>query len=147
MTGSSVPSSALPQSLADNPLLSQWVAFEPGHVRVATGKVEIGQGILTALTQIAAEELDVEPARVQLVSGDTDVSPGEGFTSGSYSVSVGGAAVRLACAEVRALYQGYVAEHIGCRTREVAVQNGRFFFEGKDLGHDYWSLAPKIDLR
>jgi CO/xanthine dehydrogenase Mo-binding subunit len=142
-----VPSSALPQSLADNPLLSQWVAFEPGQVRVATGKVEIGQGILTALTQIAAEELDVEPSRVRLVSGDTDVSPREGFTSGSYSVSVGGAAIRLACAEVRALYLEYVAEHIGCRTREVVVQNGRFLFEGKDLGHDYWSLAPKIDLR
>jgi CO/xanthine dehydrogenase Mo-binding subunit len=142
-----VPSSALPQSLVDNPLLSQWVAFDPGRVRVATGKVEIGQGILTALTQIAAEELDVEPARVHLVSGDTDVSPREGFTSGSYSVSVGGAAIRLACAEVRALYLEYVAERVGARTHEVAVQNGRFFFEGKDLDHDYWSLASKIDLR
>lgn len=142
-----MPSSALPQSLVDNPLLAQWVAFEPGHVRVATGKVEIGQGILTALTQIAAEELDVEPARIRLVSGDTDVSPREGFTSGSYSIAVGGASLRLACAEVRALYQEYVAEHIGCRTREVEIRDGRFFFEGRDLGHDYWSLAPQIDLR
>jgi CO/xanthine dehydrogenase Mo-binding subunit len=142
-----VPSSALPQSLVDNPLLSQWVAFEPGRVRVASGKVEIGQGIVTALTQIAAEELDIEPARVRVVSGDTDVSPSEGFTSGSYSVAIGGASVRLACAEVRELYLEHVAEHIGCRTREIEVRSGRFFFEGKDLGHDYWSLASKIDLR
>ena len=62
----------LPQSLIDNPRLDRWVAFEAeGRVRIATGKVEIGQGILTALTQIAAEELDVAPERVRIVSGDT----------------------------------------------------------------------------
>lgn len=63
-------SNTLPQSLIDNPLLSQWIGFEaPGRVRIATGKVEIGQGILTALTQIAAEELDVAPEQVRIVSG------------------------------------------------------------------------------
>ena len=73
-------------------------------MRVGTGKVEIGQGILTALTQIAAEELDVRPEQINLVSGQTDVSPAEGFTSGSYSVAVGGASIRLVCAEVRSLF-------------------------------------------
>ena len=77
-------SNALPLSLTDNPILSQWVAFkENGRVRVGSGKVEIGQGILTALTQIAAEELDVRPDQIHLVSGETDISPAEGFTSGS----------------------------------------------------------------
>ena len=62
----------LPQSLIDNPILSQWIGFENGgRVRIATGKVEIGQGILTALVQIAAEELDVEPQRLRIVSGET----------------------------------------------------------------------------
>ena len=62
----------LPQSLLDNPLLSQWISFEEqGRVRIATGKVEIGQGILTALTQIAAEELDVAPEQLRIVSGET----------------------------------------------------------------------------
>ena len=57
-------SNTMPQSLIDNPLLSQWIAFdEPGRVRVGSGRVEIGQGILTALTQIAAEELDVTSSR------------------------------------------------------------------------------------
>src|SRR5262249_25160614 len=104
-------SNTLPLSLIDNPLLSQWVGFEqPGGVRVATGKVEIGQGILTALTQIAAEELDVAPEQVRIVSGETNVSPAEGFTSGSYSIAVGGASVRLACAEVRSLFLDRAAE-------------------------------------
>src|SRR5262245_57415499 len=48
-------SNTLPLSLTDNPILSQWIAFQDkGRVRVGSGKVEIGQGILTALTQIAA---------------------------------------------------------------------------------------------
>ena len=104
-------SNTLPQSLVDNPILSQWIAFEDkGRVRVGTGKVEIGQGILTALTQIAAEELDVRPDQINLVSGQTDISPAEGFTSGSYSIAVGGASIRLVCAEVRSLFLDRVAE-------------------------------------
>ena len=68
-------SNTLPQSLIDNPILSQWVAFEEnGRVRVGSGKVEIGQGILTALTQIAAEELDLAFEQVRLVSGETATS-------------------------------------------------------------------------
>ena len=74
-------SNTLPQSLIDNPILSQWIAFEEkGRVRVGSGKVEIGQGILTALTQIAAEELDLRPEQINLVSGQTDISPAPGMT-------------------------------------------------------------------
>ena len=136
----------LPQSLADNPLLSQWVAFEPGRVRVGSGKVEIGQGIVTAMTQIAAEELDVAPEQVNLVSGQTDVSPGEGFTSGSYSVAVGGASVRLACAEVRALFLERLAARLDCPVGELSVEAGKFLRNGQPTGADYWSLAPEISL-
>ena len=124
-------SNTLPQSLIDNPILSQWIAFEqPGRVRVGSGKVEIGQGILTALTQIAAEELDVSPEQVNLVSGQTDVSPGEGFTSGSYSIAVGGASLRLACAEVRRLFLQHAATKIGCPAAELAVRDGHFLRNG-----------------
>jgi nicotinate dehydrogenase subunit B len=138
---------ALPQSLVDNPILGQWVAFErDGRVRVASGKVEIGQGIVTALTQIAAEELDVAPERVRVVSGDTNVSPSEGFTSGSYSISVGGASLRLACAEVRALFTQHVATKLRCPVRDLSVTDGRFLQRGRETGHDYWSLTRDIDL-
>jgi CO/xanthine dehydrogenase Mo-binding subunit len=130
---------ALPQSLVDNPVLGRWVAFEQdGRVRIASGKVEIGQGILTALTQIAAEELDVAPARVCIVSGETDVSPSEGFTSGSYSIAVGGASLRLACAEVRALFLDHAAAKLGCAVSNLAVADGRFLQNGHETGHDYW---------
>jgi CO/xanthine dehydrogenase Mo-binding subunit len=138
---------ALPQSLIDNPLLSQWIAFDaPGRVRVGSGKVEIGQGIVTALTQIAAEELDVAPEQVNLVSGQTDVSPAEGFTSGSYSIAVGGASIRLVCAEVRSLFLDRAAQALKCPLGELSIENGKFLRSGRDTGCDYWSLAGEIRL-
>ena len=109
------PSKNLPKSLLDNPLLGTWIGFEDtGRVRLATGKVEIGQGVLTALAQIAAEELDVAPARLRIVSGETPTSPREGFTSGSNSIAVSGASIRLVCAEVRALFLRHVADRLAC---------------------------------
>jgi CO/xanthine dehydrogenase Mo-binding subunit len=137
----------LPQSLIDNPLLSNWVAFPAGKVRIGSGKVEIGQGILTAMTQIAAEELDVAPEQIDLVSGQTDFSPGEGFTSGSYSVAVGGASVRLACAEVRALFLDRLAGKLKCPVGELSVEAGKFLRNGKPTGADYWSLAGEVPLQ
>jgi CO/xanthine dehydrogenase Mo-binding subunit len=65
--------------LADNPRLDLWVNFgKPGQVAISTGRVEIGQGVLTAMAQIAAEELDVAYERVAILSGDTDHTPNEG---------------------------------------------------------------------
>jgi CO/xanthine dehydrogenase Mo-binding subunit len=95
----SVTAPTLPPLLADNPRLDQWVGFpETGRVRVSTGRVEIGQGVLTAMHQIAAEELDVAPERIMLQTGDTDLTPNEGYTAGSQSIQFGS---RCACAEVR----------------------------------------------
>jgi nicotinate dehydrogenase subunit B len=140
-------SNALPQSLIDNPILSQWVAFaEKGRVRVGSGKVEIGQGILTALIQIAAEELDVRPDQIHLVSGETDISPAEGFTSGSYSVAVGGASIRMVCAEVRSLFLDRLAETLRCPAGELSIQDGKFLRAGQETGRDYWSMAGEIAL-
>ena len=74
----------LPALLRDNPRLDRWVRFAaPGRVTVSTGRVEIGQGVLTAMRQIAAEELDVIPERILLQSGDTELTPNEGYTAGS----------------------------------------------------------------
>jgi len=71
------PSPRLPVSLAANPVLSSWVRFSSeGHVTVSPGKVEIGQGIVTALAQIAADELDVDIGRIRMVRASTTGSPG-----------------------------------------------------------------------
>ena len=70
---------ALPVSLAANPKLSSWLKFSStGQVTVSPGKVEIGQGIVTALAQIAADELDIDLSRVQMVRASTASQPQRG---------------------------------------------------------------------
>jgi CO/xanthine dehydrogenase Mo-binding subunit len=93
-----------PSALSDARRLTQRVHFErDGTVSIATGKVELGQGITTALAQIAAEELGVELNRIRILSPSTEYSPDEGVTSGSLSIQDGGKGLRKACAELRAL--------------------------------------------
>ncbi|HZY22604.1 MAG TPA: molybdopterin cofactor-binding domain-containing protein, partial [Beijerinckiaceae bacterium] len=103
-----------PGNLRANPRLSQWLAFPAeGVVGVSPGKVEIGQGILTALAQIVADELDVELSRVRLVPATTARSPNEGVTSGSLSVQDCGVALRYVGAEARAIFLAAAAERLG----------------------------------
>ena len=138
---------ALPAMLAANPRLDRWVSFPaPGKVRVATGRVEIGQGVLTAMRQIAAEELDVAPARILLESGDTELTPNEGYTAGSQSMQVGGVALRQACAEVRALFLDHAAACLGYARADLGVDDGAITLRGAATGKDYWSLAGAVEL-
>jgi CO/xanthine dehydrogenase Mo-binding subunit len=140
-------SSTLPALLAGNPRLDQWVRFPaPGRVTVSTGRVEIGQGVLTAMLQIAAEELGVAPERILLQTGDTDLTPNEGYTAGSQSIQFGGVALRLACAEVRALFLDHAAARFGYSRDDVSVRDGAVTHRGATTGHDYWSLADAVDL-
>src|SRR4029077_11931180 len=90
--------------LADARRLTQRVHFErDGTVTIASGKVDLGQGISTALAQIAAEELGVALEKVHLLPASTAYSPDEGVTSGSLSIQDGGKGLRKACAELREL--------------------------------------------
>src|SRR4029077_20464489 len=122
-------------------VLSQWVAFPaPGKVTIFSGKVEIGQGVLTAMVQLAAEELDVGAARIAIESGDTERTPNEGFTAGSQSMQFGGVALRQACAEVRAAFLRRAAQKLGCDVAELSVADGRIIRKGSATGEDYWTL-------
>jgi nicotinate dehydrogenase subunit B len=95
-----------PPALSDARRLSQRVHVErDGTVSIASGKVELGQGILTALAQIAAEELGVPLERIRMLPASTAYSPDEGVTSGSLSIQDAGKALRKACAELRALLE------------------------------------------
>ena len=137
----------LPALLQQNPRLDQWVGFpEAGKVRISTGRVEIGQGVLTAMRQIAAEELGVDPARIVLQTGDTALTPNEGYTAGSQSIQFGGVALRLVCAEVRELFLDHAAAAFGYERAGLTVRDGAILDRGTPTGQDYWSLAGAIDL-
>ena len=137
----------LPGTLNDNPRLDRWLAFPaPGKVTVLTGRVELGQGVLTAMAQIASDELDVALARIAIHSGDTETTPNEGYTAGSQSIQTGGIALRQACADVRALFMAAAAKTLGCNANELNVRDGAILRNGQPSGEDYWTLAPHVNL-
>lgn len=136
----------LPPSLATNPRFDRWIRFLPDStVRIATGKVEIGQGIVTAIGQIAAEELDLPLERVTVLSGDSDEGPDEQYTSSSLSIMVGGASVRLVTAEARSLLASRAALRLNCSPDDLEVEDGAFLRNGEATGLDYWTVAGEVD--
>ncbi len=125
----------IPATLQNNPSLDRWVSFpNPGRVRVAVGKTEYGQGMLTGLAQIAAEELDVAFERLDVVNLETGASPDEGLTVGSMSTEMSGASIRAACAETRSLFAEAAARRLGCDAGEIDVDDGAFLRAGATTG-------------
>src|SRR5579871_2714231 len=136
----------LPFSLAANPRLSSWINFSSdGQVTVSPGKVEIGQGIVTALAQIAADELDIDIGRVQMVRATTAGSPNEGVTSGSLSIQHSGRALRAACAEIRQIFLAAAADRLGVDAGVLAVADGTISGPG-NVSTSYWELADDVSL-
>jgi nicotinate dehydrogenase subunit B len=137
----------LPTSLVDNPRLDRWIHFNADRtVRIASGKVEIGQGVVTALSQIAADELDMPLDRVHLLSGDTDHGPDEMYTTSSLSIMMSGSSIRLVCAEVRAKALDRAALRLNCSPDDLTVVDGQFLQDGAPTGQDYWTVAGEIDF-
>jgi nicotinate dehydrogenase subunit B len=115
------------------------VGFDtPNIATVRTGKVELGQGILTALRQMAAEELRITPDRIRLISGRTDLAPDEGYTAGSLSVVTSGGAIRVACAQARTILVGRFASRLGCAPEDVVVMDGSFSASNAAEISSYW---------
>lgn len=137
----------LPKSLIDNPALGCWVKFltETRRVAIRTGKVELGQGIATALAQIAAEELELDLARIEVLPADTADGPDEGLTAGSQSVEISGASLRLASAQARAAVMLAAADRLGVPARDLTTHDGDVLAGGAATGLDYWMLADAID--
>lgn len=135
----------LPAMIRANPALDSWIKIGPdGAVTVFTGRVEIGQGTLTAMRQIAAEELDVAPERITVVSGDTARTPDEGVTSGSFAIKLGGSALAHACADARATLVGYAATAWGVDAQSLKVDDGVITGAGKRMG--YGEAAGRVSL-
>src|SRR5712672_170196 len=114
----SSPPANLPVSLAANPKLSSWLKFSSdGRVTVSPGKVEIGQGIVTALAQIAADELDVETGR----------------------------ALRHACADVRRIFLAAASDRLGVGIDALRIEDGTISGPG-NVRTSYWELAMEVSL-
>ncbi|HUH84609.1 MAG TPA: molybdopterin cofactor-binding domain-containing protein [Stellaceae bacterium] len=140
----------LPGDLAGTPRLDAWLRIDAdGTVTVFTGKVELGQGILTAFEQIVADELYIDPARIRIISGDTAQTPDEGFTAGSQSMEYGGTALRHACAEARQIFVQLAEKRFGTHDPskgEMVLWHHDGSIQVNDRKVTLWELAGEIDL-
>ena len=136
----------LPAGLVAVPSLGHWIRLtDDGRVIALTGKVEIGQGLLTALRTIVAEELDVEPERVEVVSAHTGQTPNEGTTAGSMSIQTSGANLRQAGAWARRLLLERASERLGVPVDQLAVADGEITAPGVNERVDYWQLIDALE--
>ena len=134
----------LPPALVATPSLARWIRFpEDGRVLAQTGKVEIGQGLMTALAIIVAEELDVAVERVSVASAHTGHTPDEGVTAGSMSIETSGAALRQASAWARRLLLARASERLGVEAERLTVEDGEVSAPGVNERVDYWELARR----
>jgi nicotinate dehydrogenase subunit B len=119
------PAPALPGSLKSAPLLDSWIRIDAdGKITVFTGKAELGQGIKTALLQVAAEELVVDPRTITLVTADTGRTPNEGYTAGSQSMQDSATAILHASAQVRAILVGLASQRLNVPPADLTVHLG-----------------------
>jgi nicotinate dehydrogenase subunit B len=135
----------LPGDLSQWPRIDSWLRINGDEtVTLLVGKVELGQGILTALCQICADELDVRLSRVKVVSGDTTIVPDEGVTAGSFSTPNCGTAVRYAAAEARNQLLTLAAKRLETPKPRLTVDDG--VVSAGQQSVTYWELVREINF-
>lgn len=132
------------------PLVAQpdpatWLSLASSdRVVVRTGKVEYGQGVLTALTQIAADALCLDTGQVELQSAHTHAWPNEGFTVGSTSIEESGPVMRALGSLLRGRLLQAAAQALGVAVQVLEVRAGRVLMHGEPTGWDYWRAGNSL---
>jgi len=98
---------------------------EDGTVSCFTGKIEMGQGVITSLAQMMADELNVPIGKVKMVMGDTDLCPYDAGTWGSQTTQTFGPAMRAAAAEARGVLVDMASVKLGVPPSQLEVKDGR----------------------
>jgi nicotinate dehydrogenase subunit B len=97
---------------------------EDGRVTCLTGKIEMGQGVITSLPQMLAEELEVPLRSVDILLGDTDLCPWDMGTFGSRSTKFYGPLLRRAAAQAREILIELAADQLGLPKDKLTVKEG-----------------------
>lgn len=111
-----------------------------GNVTVYSGKVDLGTGVFTALTQIAAEELSVPLGKVTMIQGDTALTPDQGITWGSLTIQAGGMQIRQACATAREALLDRAAQKLRVAKKDLYAKDGRVVVLGSEKSIAYADL-------
>ncbi len=135
----------LPGDLKSHPQLASWIRINgDGTVTLFIGKVELGQGAMTAVAQVCAEELVIEFGRLEVVAGDTRLSPDEGTTAGSQTMPNCAPAVQQAAAEVRQILRRLAAERLGVEEESLTIADGTISGGGQSV--TYWEMVDDLEL-
>lgn len=119
-----LPTKGFAKSVAGDAVDGFLAVGADGRVTVFSGKVDLGTGVRTALTQMAAEELDLPLESVTVIQGDTGTTPDQGPTYGSLSIQNGGAQIRQAAATARQALIRLAAERLGAAPDSLTLTNG-----------------------
>ncbi|HLA78826.1 MAG TPA: molybdopterin cofactor-binding domain-containing protein [Vicinamibacteria bacterium] len=104
---------------------------ENGRVTVFSGKIEMGQGVMTSLAQMAAEDLGVSLDSIEMILGDTDRCPWDMGTFGSLTTRMFGPALRTAAAEARQVLMELAAKQLGAPGGRLVVERGVVSVKGE----------------
>jgi len=141
VAGAAMKTSAAPKTVALDQVDGFLAIDATGKVTVFSGKVDLGTGIYTALTQIAAEELSVPMDKVEMIQGDTLLTPDQGPTYGSLSIQVGGMQLRQAAATAREALLGRAAEKLGMAKDKLDAKDGQIMPLGGGTSISYGQLV------
>lgn len=133
----------LSPTLQETPDLDAWIQIDGSDtITIFSGKAEIGQGMRTALAQLAAEELDVDISRLRVIMADTELTPDEGITAGSMSLQMSGNAIRQAAAEARHFLLTLAHEEleVAGAPDTLIVADGTITDPATGRSTDYWTL-------
>ena len=120
----------LPGSMGRAKTVNAWLELlEDGTIRVLSGKVEVGQGIRTAIQQVAAEELDMDLEKVQIHLAETGVTPNEGYTGASASIQNSAMSVRYAAATARQELLLLASKKLNTAVDNLLLYNGLVKFK------------------
>ena len=135
----------LPESIKRHPNINAWLeVLANGNVRVYTGKSELGQGITTAIAQVAAEELDLPMKNVEVYLAETERTPNEGYTVGSGSIEQSAMAVRYASAAARMKLVELASEKLKVPAEEILITDGKVYTKN---GRNPLTFADLLDGR
>ena len=122
-------------------VLDSWLTIDKNNrITLYVGKVDLGTGTKTALTQIAADELDVAFSRIDMVMGDTGTTPDQWLTGAAITISQGGSELRIASANARQALLQRAAKNWGVPVAELVVTDGVIAHQATRKTATYGSL-------
>tara|TARA_B100001996_G_scaffold160614_1_gene122486 strand:+ start:1384 stop:3489 length:2106 start_codon:yes stop_codon:yes gene_type:complete len=136
-----------PSPLVAAPHLKNWLKLSEGKKLIFfTGRVELGQGNTTALLMMIADELDVLPSSIILETARTDLTPNEGITAGSMSITIGGQALRWVASALKMQLLEIASKRLRVHSKDLSIYRGYIFNKGKKTERSVTDFFDGLDL-